>query len=80
MRTHLCNFLSIFRGANLSAEDCNSFTPILTAAANKHRETFECLMDKVDLRSMTENPAFKVLVMPSYNSEIFKVRLLTVIW
>jgi len=72
--------LSFFRGANFSAEDSNLFTPILTAAAKKHRETFECLMDHVDLSSMTDNPAFKILVIPSYNSDILKVRPWTLIW
>ena len=35
-------------------------------------------MQYVDLGSITANPAFKVLAMPNYDSEILKVRLLMV--
>ena len=68
---YLFNF---YRGANLSKEDFNSFTPLLTAAAHKQTEAFHCLMQHVDLSSNTENPAFKVLSTANYNSEILQVR------
>ena len=72
-----CNLIFFFRGANISAEDSNYFTPVLTAAACKQEEVFHCLMQNVDLSCITANPAFKILAIPSYDSEILKVRPLT---
>ena len=67
-------FAQFYSGASLSEEDFNFFTPLLTAAAHKQTKAFHCLMQHVDLSSNTENPAFKVLTIANYNSEILQVR------
>ena len=72
-------FVQFYRDANLSKEDFNSFTPLLTAAAHKQTKAFQCLMQYVDLSSKTENPAFKVLSIANFNSEILQVRHWTTI-
>jgi len=67
-------FVQFYRDANLSEEGFNCYTPLLTAAAHKQTKAFHCLMQYADLSSNTENPAFKVLSIPNYNSDILQVK------
>ena len=47
--------------AALYAEDCNSLTPVLTAAVHAKTAAFCCLMECVDMSDPKQNPIFKAI-------------------
>jgi len=51
----------LYSGADLFAEDCDSFTPVLTAAAHRKTAAFHCLMKYVNMNDSKQNPIFKAI-------------------
>ena len=47
--------------AALYAEDCDSLTPVLTAAVHEKAVAFCCLMEYVDMSDSKQNPIFKAI-------------------
>ena len=51
----------LYSGADLFAEDCDSFTPVLAAAVHGNTAAFHCLMESVDMSDSKQNPVFKAI-------------------
>lgn len=62
-----------FRGAELYAEDENSYIPVMVAARCERAEAFDCLMYyMMMLEGPKKNPLFKVLDLKA--DDVLKVR------
>jgi len=61
--------------SSLFAEDQNSHTPILMAAAHRQVAAFQCLMEYAcrDLQSSERNPVFKILRVTWKQAETLEV-------
>jgi len=51
----------LYSGADLFAEDCDSFTPVLAAAVHGKTAAFHCLMKYVNMNDSKQNPIFKAI-------------------
>ena len=60
-KCHSALALSLYSGADLFAEDCDSFTPVLAAAVHGNTAAFHCLMESVDMSDSRQNPVFKAI-------------------
>ena len=77
LRRHILAFFLLAHSGvtSLYAEDQDSHTPILMAAAHRQATAFQCFMEYIDLESPERNPVFKILHVEWKQAEILEVRI-----